>query len=122
GPVIALSLAGGQFNAHPTSSKHKEVRMRRLLPAIAAFTLLLLTPAIADEAKPYIDNTVIDLTMILPPPPADDSAKTKEELGQVLTIQVTRTPEMVERAKADDEEVVWRFADVVGTKLSKDSR
>jgi acid phosphatase (class A) len=95
--------------------------MRRLLPALAAFTLLLLTPAFADEAKPYIDNTVIDLTMILPPPPADDSAKTKEELGQVLTIQVTRTPEMVERAKADDEESVWRFADVVGPKLSKDS-
>src|SRR4029453_15524021 len=99
----------------------QEVRMRRLLPAIAAFTLFVLTPAFADEAKPYVDNTVIDLTMILPPPPADDSAKTREELGEVLTIQVTRTPEMVERAKADDEESVWRFADVVGPKLSKDS-
>ena len=56
--------------------------MRRLLPAIAAFTLFILTPAFADEAKPYVDNTVIDLTMILPPPPADDSAKTREELGE----------------------------------------
>src|SRR3954462_7162960 len=119
-PVIALSSGGLTCDAHPAVPT-EEVPMRRLLPALAAFSLFILTPAFADEAKPYIDNTVIDLTMILPPPPADDSARTREELGQVLTIQVTRTPEMVERAKADDEEVVWRFADVVGAKLSKDS-
>jgi acid phosphatase (class A) len=34
-------------------------------------------------------------------------------------IQVTRTPAMVERAKADDEEEVWRFADVLGSKFDK---
>jgi acid phosphatase (class A) len=95
--------------------------VRRLLPAFAALTLFVLTPAFAEDAKPFIDNTVVDLTMILPPPPANDSAKTKEELGEVLTIQVTRTPEMVARAQADDEEDVWRFADVMGAKFSKDS-
>ena len=45
---------------------------------------------------------------------------TKEELAKVLTIQVTRSPEMVARAKADDDEDVWRFADILGTGFSKD--
>src|SRR4051794_19995415 len=93
--VISLSPAGDQVTAIHTAPM--EDKLRRLLPAFAALTLFVLTPAFADEAKPFIDNTVVDLTMILPPPPADDSAKTKEELGEVLTIQVTRTPEMVAR-------------------------
>ena len=95
--------------------------MRKLISAIAALAILGFATAQADEAKPFIDNSVVDLTVILPPPPASDSAKTKEELGKVLMLQVTRTPDMVARAKADDEEVVWRFADVLGPKFTKDS-
>jgi acid phosphatase (class A) len=72
--------------------------MRHLIGLATAFALVAFLPAYADEAKPFIDNTVVDLTMILPPPPANDSAETMKELGQVLTIQVTRTPEMVARA------------------------
>jgi acid phosphatase (class A) len=95
--------------------------MRPLISTVAALAFLGFGAAYADEAKPFIDNTVVDLTAILPPPPANDSAKTKAELGEVLTIQVTRTPDMVTRAQADDEEVVWRFADVLGPKFSKDA-
>jgi acid phosphatase (class A) len=35
------------------------------------------------------------------------------ELAEILTIQVTRTPEMAARAVADADEDVWRFADVI---------
>jgi acid phosphatase (class A) len=77
--------------------------------------------AYAEDAVPFVTNKDIDLTMILPPPPANDSAQTKAELGEVLTIQVTRTPAMEERAKADDEEDVWRFADVMGPKFTKEA-
>ena len=93
--------------------------MRKLIGLAAALALTAFLPAYADDAKPFIDNHVVDLTAILPPPPANDSAETNKEVGEVLMIQVTRTPAMVERAKADDEEEVWRFADVLGSKFDK---
>jgi len=95
--------------------------MRQLISAIAALAFLGFAAAQADDAKPFIDSSVVDLTVILPPPPVNDSPKTKDELGKVLTLQVTRTDDMVARAKADDEEVVWRFADVFGPKFTKDA-
>ena len=93
--------------------------MRRFIGIAAALALTAFLPAYADEAKPFIDNHVVDLTAILPPPPANNLAETNKEVGEVLMIQVTRTPAMVARAKADDEEDVWRFADVLGAKFDK---
>ncbi|QKD02262.1 acid phosphatase [Mesorhizobium loti] len=90
--------------------------------SLAAGLLLLVigSAAQAEDAKPFVTNKDIDLTMILPPPPANDSAETKAELGEVLTLQVTRTPEMVASAVADAEENVWRFANVMGPNFTKD--
>ena len=93
--------------------------MRKFIGIAAALALTAFLPAYADEAKPFIDNHVVDLTAILPPPPANNSAETNKEVGEVLIIQVTRTPAMVARAQADDEEDVWRFADVLGSKFDK---
>ncbi|AYD00758.1 phosphatase PAP2 family protein [Neorhizobium sp. NCHU2750] len=79
-----------------------------------AFSVAVASPVLADEtAKPFTDAKEVNLTDLLPPPPANDSAKTKQEIGQLLTIQVTRTPEMEARAQADAHEEIWRFADVV---------
>ncbi|TGQ71395.1 MAG: phosphatase PAP2 family protein [Mesorhizobium sp.] len=90
--------------------------------SLAAGLLLLVigSAAQAEDAKPFITNKDVDLTMILPSPPANDSAETKAELGAVLTLQVTRTPEMVASAVADAEENVWRFADVMGPNFNKE--
>ncbi|GLQ79858.1 acid phosphatase [Mesorhizobium huakuii] len=90
--------------------------------SLAAGLLLLVigSAAQAEDAKPFVTNKDIDLTMILPPPPANDSAQTKAELGEVLTLQVTRTPEMVASAVADSEENVWRFANVMGPNFNKE--
>ncbi|MGV1792441.1 acid phosphatase [Rhizobium sp. A37_96] len=82
-----------------------------------ALTLLLVvglaSPVFADDAKPFTDAKEVNLLDLLPPPPANDSAQMKAELGEILTIQVTRTPEMAARAVADAEENVWRFSDVI---------
>ncbi|MGX5839547.1 acid phosphatase [Mesorhizobium sp. ArgA1] len=95
--------------------------MKRYASLAAGFLLLVTgSVALADDAQPFVTNKDIDLTMILPPPPANDSAETKAELGAVLTLQVTRTPEMVASAVADAEENVWRFADVMGPNFNKD--
>jgi acid phosphatase (class A) len=87
------------------------------------FVLVLLgnLPAYAEGAKPFITAEDLSLLALLPPPPANDSAQTKAELGEILTIQVTRTPEMEARAKADAVEDVWRFADVIGPALKKEA-
>ena len=65
------------------------------------------------KAQPFTSSQEIDLTTILAPPPEDGSEKTQAELAEVLSIQVTRTPEQVARAQADVEENIWRFADAV---------
>jgi acid phosphatase (class A) len=81
------------------------------------FTLILAVglalPVFADDAKPFTDAKEINLLNLLPPPPANDSAQMKAELGEILMSQVTRTPEMADRAVADAEENVWRFSDVI---------
>ena len=89
--------------------------MRKLLAAVAlvALTAFSSLPLLAEGAKPFADAKEIDLMMLLPPPPANDSPQTKSELGEILTIQVTRTPEMEARAIADANENVWRFADLI---------
>lgn len=96
--------------------------MKRYASLAAGLLLLIVgSAAQAEDAQPFITNKDVDLTMILPPPPANDSAQTKAELGEVLTLQVTRTSEMVASAVADAEENVWRFADVMGPKFNKET-
>ncbi|MEB0163671.1 phosphatase PAP2 family protein, partial [Glaciimonas sp. CA11.2] len=89
--------------------------MRNLYTSLAfclfAASSFIGSPAIAKGAEPFISARDIDLVKLLPPPPPNDSAQTKAELGEILTVQVTRTPEMVARAKADAVENIWRFAD-----------
>jgi acid phosphatase (class A) len=90
--------------------------MRKLITVLAFFmALTALSPVLlhAEDAKPYSDNKEINLLLLLPPPPAGDSAQMKAELGEILTIQVTRTKAMEARAIADVTENIWRFADVV---------
>jgi acid phosphatase (class A) len=87
--------------------------MRKL--AVLAFVVTTFAPVAlhAEDAKPYADAKEVNLLLLLPPPPTNDSAQMKAELGELLTIQVTRTKEMETRAFADATENVWRFADVV---------
>ncbi|ARP63898.1 phosphatase [Mesorhizobium sp. WSM1497] len=96
--------------------------MKRYASLAAGLLLLIVgSAAQAEDAQPFVTNKDVDLTMILPPPPANDSAQTKAELGEVLMLQVTRTPEMVASAVADADENVWRFANVMGPKFNKET-
>src|SRR5580704_9300489 len=89
--------------------------MRKLISALALMALTAFSPALlhAEDAKPYSDNKEINLLLLLPPPPANDSAQMKAELGEVLTIQVTRTKAMFFCDVAAATENIWRFADAV---------
>lgn len=72
----------------------------------------------AKEAT-YIDAQQIPLGTLLAPPPADGSARQQADLAAVLTVQRSRTPEEVERAKADVVKSVFRFADVLGPNFNE---
>ena len=66
-------------------------------------------------ASTYFDAKTLDLGRILPPPPTDDSAITHGEIDLMLKIQRERTPEEVDRARADASYSVFRFADALGS-------
>lgn len=90
--------------------------LRRLLRAgliLFALPLLLVESAAADGSR-YISVTAVDLTELLPPPPAQGSAAAQEDLDAVLRAQAARTPDSVAAAKADALVSVFRFADVLG--------
>ncbi|MBB3425280.1 MULTISPECIES: phosphatase PAP2 family protein [Rhizobium] len=97
--------------------------MRTFAKALSLLLVVgLASPVFAEDAKPFADAKEINLLDLLPPPPANDSAQMKAELGEILTIQVTRTPEMAARAVADAEENVWRFSDVIDSpKFTKEN-
>jgi acid phosphatase (class A) len=96
--------------------------LARLFAVGVAVAVSFTAPVLAEDAKPFTDAKEVNLLDLLPPPPANDSAKTREEVGEILTIQVTRTPEMEARAKADAEENVWRYSDVIdNAKFTKEN-
>lgn len=96
--------------------------MFRNVAAAFIFTALAVTasPLLAENANPFTTAQELDLTSYLKPPPANDSVQTKRELAEVLSIQVTRTPEMEARAQADVVEDIWRFSDVMGPNFTKE--
>jgi hypothetical protein len=92
-----------------------------LLPLAVLQVGALTLPARAEDAKPFITAQDLDLTKFLAPPPANDSAQTKVRAG--------RGADPAGHPHARDGgprpgrcgENVWRFADVMGPKFTKDA-
>ena len=100
--------------------------MHRLLLALifsmSALCGTVMVPAVhAADPIPFVTDKDLDLVALLPPPPANDSAQTKQELGEVLMLQVTRSPEMEAQAAADATENIWRFSNVMGPNFKSES-
>lgn len=69
----------------------------------------------------YVDPSLLDLSTILPLPPAQDSAVTTSELRYVHQIERERTPAQVADAQSDDrEEDLFIFTGVIGPKFIKE--
>lgn len=87
--------------------------MKRI--ALLSLMLLIGQPALADGTAP--DRASIELSTLLPPPPAAGSAEATQDLQAVLAIQRTRRPAEQSAAKADMERSVFRFADALGPSM-----
>jgi len=81
---------------------------------LASLLLVLLIgpPAMADGNPPHL--ATLELSNLLPPPPAVGSTAATQDLQVVLATQQTRTADEQSAAKADTERSVFRFADVFG--------
>jgi len=84
-----------------------------------ALQLLQIESATADGSR-YISTTAVDLTTLLPPPPAKGSTAAQQDLDAVLLAQAARTPDSVAAAKADALVSVFRFADVLGPEFTSE--
>jgi acid phosphatase (class A) len=94
----------------------RPVFSRARQPLFAAILAVVASVGFADSAPPprYFDTGTLDLTRVLPPPPANDSAETRGDLDEMLVIQKKRSAAESQRAVDDVPANIYRFAEVLG--------
>lgn len=85
----------------------------RLSVVLGALTLLFLQARARADAQ-FIKLDDIDVKSLLAAPPADGSPEQQAEIATLLDRQGKRTPDEVARAKSEEEDTVFTFADVLG--------
>ncbi|MFU2209066.1 acid phosphatase [Solidesulfovibrio sp. C21] len=87
---------------------------------LLALLLLLAVPCTGQAGEQAFGLTAkqIDLVRLLPPPPAVGSARQREEMALLMTLQQSRTPAQVALAQADAMRSVFRFADAISPAFS----
>jgi acid phosphatase (class A) len=94
-----------------------------LCSMLPAQTMKPAKPAGAAPKTPYyIDPSAMNLPVLIPDPPALDSAANKAELADLHRIESSRTPQQVAAAKADeDEEDLFLYKTVLGPAFNPES-
>ena len=77
---------------------------RAVMGAFVIAGLGLTQPVLADDGHPYFGPEAVDLTVLLVPPPAQDSDVTKAELAEVKALQASVSEARKKQAIADDDE------------------
>lgn len=83
--------------------------------------LLLLPQPLAARGAYFVGLDQVDLTKLLPPPPAVDSPQHRQEIEKLLRLQHERSPDQEAFAQADVDRSVFRFADVLGEAFRKNT-
>ncbi len=92
------------------------IATRRLLLA-SALAASLVAPALA--AEPYITAKMMDLTVLVPPPPPKGSAADLADMKAVLDTQAAASDARKAQALADSDETVYvMFAGLLGPKFT----
>jgi len=127
------SLLGVKKTLKLTSTAHNVKLAIASTLLLGPMGLVAQVPAVpAAEAPPtkqpvkhslyFVDASVLDLSLILPPPPPQGSEITKSELQEIHRIEQTRTPEQIVAAQADDkEEDIFEYKKVIGEGFTADA-
>src|SRR3984893_3100050 len=95
--------------------------MRNLALCSVVLLMLAASPALSLSDKPYLAESDADFADLLPPPPADGSARDRSDMQALLGLQKTLTAERLERIQADTEQSVYRVAgEVLGPSFTKE--
>lgn len=93
------------------------MRLTRRVFALCAVALFA-APAVAQDTKPYLSANQLDLTIMLPPPPAG-SVLEKSEMAAVIAVQRNASQERIKLASDDVQETVFAmFTRTLGSKFS----
>jgi acid phosphatase (class A) len=99
--------------------------MKKQLIAYLLSAALMLTgmaaPVFTFAAEKQKSVPIADLTLLLAPPPAQDSQQTQDEIKELHHFQDTRTKDQEAYAQADVEKSVFRFQTVLGDKFTKEN-
>src|SRR5580698_4297136 len=95
-------------------------RSCNLFVSLIAAALAVSTAANAADAF-YLNPADVDLVHILAPPPTEDSPAEKADLQAALAAVNSRTDAQIKAAQADDQRIVFRFADVMGANFRPES-
>lgn len=99
--------------------KHRSSLSLAVSLLIAAATTNVAGQSAQAQTITYLDAHQVDLSKLLAPPPVAGSVRAQADMATVLEVQRTRTPEQVERARADVKKSVFRFADVLGPSFNE---
>jgi acid phosphatase (class A) len=95
-------------------------RSCQLFVSLIATALAVSSAAEARDAF-YLNPADVDLIHVLGPPPAADSPAEQVDLQAVLAAVSSRTDAQIKQAQADDQKIVFRFADVMGPNFRPES-
>jgi acid phosphatase (class A) len=94
-------------------------RTAALLAVLLMAATLRADSGSAVAIQPYA-TTGVNMSLLLAPPPAQDSQQTKDEIAEDLKYQAARTPDQEQEIEADQKYSIFRFADVMGPNFSED--
>jgi acid phosphatase (class A) len=104
---------------------NQEMVMKKRLIAYGLSMVLLLAgmaaPAFAHHDDKKLADPLVDLTVLLAPPPAQDSEQTRVDIQELKKYQTTRTQAQVAYAQADVDKNVFRFQNVLGEKFTPEN-
>lgn len=82
---------------------------RSFAAMLLAGALALAQPALGKQTQPYLAPGAVDLTILLPAPPAPDSALTRAEIAELQALQSLVSEARKQQAVADQERSYQRF-------------
>ena len=86
---------------------------RKITLALFAVTALSGSACFAQDFN-FLSPGKVELTKLLPPPPALGSEAEKQDMAGVLEVQKTRTPQQSKRALQDNRLSIYVYDDVLG--------